>query len=79
MEAELEKFKEETSRLKILNEERHKDRENLASSLKRYSLEKELKMEEMKVERDLLAASKKKTSVAKLTGGFYANDEGIRF
>ena len=74
MEAELEKFKEETSRLKILNEEINKDRENLASSLKRYSMEKELKMEEMK-----LAASKKKTSVAKLTGGFYANDEGIRF
>ena len=74
MEAELEKFKEETSRLKILNEEINQDRENLASSLKRYSLEKELKMEEMK-----LAASKKKTSVAKLTGGFYANDEGIRF
>ena len=68
MEAELEKFKEETSRLKMLNEEINQDRENLASSLKRYGLEKELKMEEMKVERDLLAASKKKTSVAKPTG-----------
>ena len=70
MEAEVEKYKEETSRIKLLNEEIRQDREKLESSIKRYSKEKEIEMGEMKVERDALSASylQKKSSTAKAGG-----------
>ena len=67
---EVEKYKKETARIKLLNDEINHDREKLASSFKRYRKEKEIEMEGMKVERDALSASylQKKCSTAK-TGG----------
>ena len=70
LEAEVEKYKTETSRIKDLNEEISREKKSLEQSLENYKQEKAQQSEEMKQERDRVKSLHpiKKISQGKIKG-----------